>query len=166
MKTTEKSYIGWYFLFLVMLGYLLTFIVDSSKVFLAFGEFWNILQSILFVLVILIVFTTIINYYVNSDLLVKYMGKNSGVKGVLIAIVSGIISTGPIYMWYPLLSDLQDKGVKTSLIAIFLYNRAIKIPLLPMLLVYFSLKYVVILSLVMIVMSIIQGYIIERLENW
>ena len=40
-------------------------------------------------------------------------------------IAAGIISTGPIYAWYPLLKDFKEKRAGGSVIAI-LYNRAVK----------------------------------------
>jgi len=161
--TTEKSYVGWYFLLTVVLIYLIVLVFNNSIIKLALIGSLNILKSLIFVLVILIIFTTLINYFVNPKTLVKYMGEDSGIKGIIISIVAGIISTGPIYMWYPLLNDLQTKGVKTSLLVIFLYNRAIKIPLIPIILVYFSWKYVLILFFVMIIMSVIQGFIVEKI---
>jgi len=103
------------------------------------------------------------NYFIKPSFLVKIMGKKSGVLGWIIAIITGIISTGPIYMWYPLLADLKKKGVRQGLIATFLYNRAIKIPLLPMIILYFGLPYTIILTIVMMIISVIQGLIIEKL---
>jgi hypothetical protein len=72
-------------------------------------------------------------------------------------ILAGIISTGPIYAWYPFLSNLKEKGVNDGLIAVFLYNRSIKIQFFPLLLSYFSLSYVLTLTLLMIFFSVIQG---------
>ena len=66
-------------------------------------------------------------------------------------------------MWYPLLAELKEKGIGYGYLATFLYNRAIKIPLLPIAIFYFGLKYVVILTIVMIFISIIQGIIINRI---
>lgn len=91
------------------------------------------------------------------------MGKEKGVKGWLIAIGGGILSTGSIYMWYPLLKDLKEKGVRYGFISVFLYNRAIKIPLIPIIITYFGVKFVVVLTLVMVFVSIIQGLIIEKI---
>jgi hypothetical protein len=81
----------------------------------------------------------------------------------LIAISGGILSTGPIYMWYPLLNDLQKQGMRPSLIAVFLYNRAVKIPLMPLIIIYFGWIYMIVLLVVMIVVSIAQGWITEKL---
>jgi uncharacterized membrane protein YraQ (UPF0718 family) len=92
----------------------------------------------------------------------KFLGEKSGIKGFIFAVIGGILSLGPIYMWYPMLFDLRKKGMKSSLIAIFLYNRAIKIPLLPMMIYYFGPMFTLILTIYMIIFSVINGLIVER----
>jgi len=82
--------------------------------------------------------------------------------GWLTAIVTGILSTGPVYAWYAVLHDLREKGMRTSLISVVLYNRAIKLPLLPLLIHYFGLTYTVVLALYLIGFSIIGGIILEK----
>lgn len=91
------------------------------------------------------------------------MGEDAGFKGWMIAIVAGIISMGSIYVWYPLLKDLQEKGVKDKFIVTFLYNRGVKLQWMPILLLYFGWIYSVTLLVVMSVMSVFQGIITEKL---
>ena len=59
------------------------------------------------------------------------------------------------------LKQLQEQGMRTGLIAVFLYNRAIKIPLLPLMVYYFGLKFVIVLLFYMIIASLVEGKIIE-----
>lgn len=160
--TSEKSYAGWYFLLAVIVIYIITLIVSSDQVMIALGFFLSIIMKIIPVFLLIFVLLIVTNYYIKPNMLVKYLGKKSGIKGWLIAILAGILSTGPIYMWYPFLNDLQKQGVRHGLIAAFLYNRAVKIPLLPMLFVYFGLTYSIVLLFVMIIMSIIQGLATEK----
>ena len=96
-------------------------------------------------------------------MLVKWLGKESGIKGWLIAIIGGILSSGPIYMWYPLLSQIKKQGGRDGLIATFLYNRAVKIPLMPLLIYYFGWIYAIVLTFVMIIFSVFQGLIVEKI---
>jgi len=107
----------------------------------------------------------IVDLFVKPQSISKHLGKESGIKGWIYAIVAGIISTGPIYMWYPLLSDLKKRGAREAYIVTFLYNRAIKPALLPLFIFYFGLKYVIILTVVMIVASVFQGIMVETLLN-
>ncbi|MBA7715913.1 hypothetical protein ES703_124972 [subsurface metagenome] len=76
--------------------------------------------SLVFVIMLLI------NLFLKPARIAKFLGKGSGVKGIALSAAAGIISTGPIYVWYPLLRDLKEKGAGESSIAIFLYNRAVK----------------------------------------
>ena len=82
------------------------------------------------------------------------MEANKGIREWIIAIVAGILSIGPGYVWYPILKDLRDKGVEDRFLVAFLYNRAIKIPWLPMLIFYFGWTYSVVLLIVMVIASI------------
>jgi hypothetical protein len=66
-------------------------------------------------------------------------------------------------MWYPLLADLKNKGLNDGLIACFLYNRAIKIPLLPLAIIYFSWQYILVLTIVMVLASVTQGILLNKI---
>lgn len=163
MKKSEKSKSGWYFLILVLGLYVLTFFLDSEKLIPAFEFFINMLKNIIPVFILIFILMSLINYFITPQKIKKYIGKGNSVKSWFVAIVTGILSTGPIYMWYPMLRDLRDKGVSNGFVATFLYNRAIKIPLLPLIILYFGLKFTIILTILMIIFSIIQGMIIEKI---
>ena len=105
---------------------------------------------------------TLSNYFITPKFIIKHL-KSKGLKKWFFVIIGGILSSGPIYMWYPLLADLKDKGLNYGLIACFLYNRAIKIPLIPIAIFYFSWTYVIILMIVMIFASIVQAILLNKL---
>ncbi|NIA23907.1 MAG: hypothetical protein GWP03_07130 [Proteobacteria bacterium] len=83
----------------------------------------------------------------------------------IITIVAGIISTGSVYLWFPLLKDLQQKGMSPELTAVFIFNRAIKLQLLPIMILYFGLKYVVTLTVIMIIFSVLYGFVFKLFYN-
>lgn len=161
--TSEKSYTGWYFLLTVIAIYVLVLFIAQDKIIESLSIFLDIFIKIIPIIILVFVLIVATNYFIKPKLLVKLMGKKSGVFGWIIAIITGIISTGPIYMWYPLLADLKKKGVRQGLIATFLYNRAIKIPLIPMIILYFGVGFTIILTIVMMIVSVFQGLIIEKL---
>ena len=163
MRKTEESYTGWYFLLIVIVIFIVVFLLKPDAIIPSLQFFYSIIVKIIPVLIIIFILMVIIDCLVSPQKLVKYIGKSAGIKRWVIAVVTGIISTGPIYLWYPLLSELKNEGVSYGFIASFLYNRAIKIPLLPLMILYFGLAYVIVLTVVMIIMSIIQGLIIEKI---
>ena len=102
------------------------------------------------------------NYFITPQFIIKHL-KDKGFKKWFFAIIGGILSSGPIYMWYPLLADLKGRGLNYGLIACFLYNRAVKIPLLPLAIIYFNWQYVLVLTIVMVIASVIQGVLLNKL---
>ncbi len=62
----------------------------------------------------------LIDVWVPKEVLMKYMGKNSGFTSVLIAILIGSIAAGPMYAAFPFTAVLLKKGVKFSNIIIFM----------------------------------------------
>ena len=156
---------SWYYLFVVLIIYLGLFFINRSIFIQTSNFFYGIMVKVIPVLIVIFFLMAIVNYVVSPKKIIKYLGHESGLKGWLIAIGGGIISHGPIYMWYPLMQDLRSKGMRTGLIATFLYNRAIKIPLLPFMIVYFSWQYVLTLTVIMIFTSIAQGIVVEKLIN-
>jgi uncharacterized membrane protein YraQ (UPF0718 family) len=122
----------------------------------------NIFIKILPMFVFVFFLMAAVNYFVTRKWVTRQLG-GRGAKKWLFAVVSGIISTGPIYVWYPLLSDLKEKGVSNGLISCFLYTRPVKLPLLPIAIYYFGWQFVLVLVLALVAVSVIQGKIIDSL---
>ena len=161
--TSEKSPMGTYFMVAVLAAYGIVLLLDPASFAAGIESSGSIFVRMAPVFVFVFLIMAAFNYFVTPRQMAEHLGKRSGAKGWIIAVVTGIISTGPIYMWYPLLNDLQKKGVRNGLIATFLYNRAVKVPLLPMIIMFFGLKYTIILTAVMIITSLLQGMIVEKL---
>ncbi len=153
---------AWYFLIGMLIIYLFLFFIRQDLFSLSINFFHNILLKIIPVFILVFVLMSLTNYFITPRFIMKHL-KEKGVKKWFFVIIGGILSTGPIYMWYPLLADLKAKGLSYGLAACFLYNRAIKIPLLPIAILYFGWQYIIILSFVMIIISIIQGILINKL---
>jgi uncharacterized membrane protein YraQ (UPF0718 family) len=156
----ESSFLG-----IVIALYLVLSFFNPEKIYRSLHASLDIIIQILPILVLVIFLIGITNYFLKTKTVSKYLGGESGVKGWFLAIIIGILSHGPIYIWYPLLKDLRDHGMRSGLIAVFLYNRAIKIPLLPVMIFYFGISFVIILSIYMIIASVIEGKIIEIIEH-
>jgi len=163
MKKSEKSMAGWYFFLIVIAAYIAVFFVKSDAVIPSLAFFASIIRKIVPIFVLIFALLVAIDYYVKPESIVRHLGKGSGAKGWAWAIAGGIISTGPIYMWYPLLNEMQRKGARSAYVAAFLYNRALKPALLPLFIYYFGLAYVAVLSIVMVIASIIQGIAVEKI---
>jgi len=148
---------------LVIYGIL--FAVMPDKAYLSLKSSGNIFLNMLVPLCLVFVLMILLNLFLKPAQIARFLGKGAGIKGILLPAAAGIISTGPIYVWYPLLRNLREKGAGNSPIAIFLYNRAVKPFLLPVMVGYFAWQYVVILTVCMVLGSFIIGYALNTLTR-
>jgi len=164
-KSSKNLCYSFSFLIIVITLYIVLFLLKPDKIINSLSASRDIFISIIPVFILVIFLMGISNYLLKPKKVLKYLGKKSGFKGWFLSALFGILSHGPIYVWYPLLKDLKEHGMRTGLVAVFLYNRAIKIPLLPIIIFYFGLYFVIILCIYMIVASIFQGKIVEIIED-
>jgi hypothetical protein len=66
-----------------------------------------------------ILFTALLNYFLQPIQVVAHFGRESYIKGWLWALAAGVISHGPMYVWFPLLEDLRNHGILDGLIVTF-----------------------------------------------
>lgn len=163
MKKQDKPFAfrGQYFLLFVIFLYCVLFFADSQSAQLAIRKSSSILLKILPIFVFVILFTALLNYFLQPQKITRHLGKESGVKGWLWALIAGVISHGPMYAWYPLIEDLRSHGMKDGLIVVFFASRVIKIPLLPMMVDSFGLLFTIVLSFYILLGALLQGAILE-----
>lgn len=161
MKNIKFKGVKFFFGVVVLLVVLLIF--DSQNIPKIISKIDSMLLRLIPIIILVITFTALINYFLKPQSIMKYFGKDSGKKGMFIALLAGVISHGPMYAWYPMLVDMRKNGLKFSLIAIFLYARAVKIPLLPFMIALFGLPFAIIVNIYILIFSIIQGIMIEFL---
>ena len=164
-RIIEKVGVSGVFLFSVVIAYVIVGFVDLESFRSALPMLGRLVVRIFPVLGVVFGVMFVTNLFFEGKSIVTFLEKGSGLGGWIVAIAGGIISSGPIYMWYPLLGDLKERGMKDSLTAAFLYNRAIKIPLLPMMIYYFGWHFTVALSIYMVIFSIVNGVLVQRLTQ-
>ncbi|RDU24408.1 permease [Anaerosacchariphilus polymeriproducens] len=72
----------------------------------------------------------ILDVWVERETMIKIMGNNSGIVGIVIAFLLGSIAAGPVYVAFPFAGVLLKKGTKFSNVIIFLGAwSATKIPI-------------------------------------
>ncbi|MBN2585219.1 permease [Patescibacteria group bacterium] len=156
---------GWVFFIIAFLICTASAIINPALTLPTLIALGQLLEKVVPILIFVFILIFLFNLWLKPEAVVKYLSKQSGIKGWLLAIGGGIISMGAIYMWYPLLSDLKAKGMDNSLIATFLYNRAIKPQLLPFLIYYFGWAFTIIMTIYMIIFSVINGWAVDKLVD-
>ena len=100
-----------------------------------------------------------------SNARLRHLGKEAGLGGWVLTIGCGVLSAGPLFAWYPLLAELRAKGVSNALLSAFLYSRALKLPLLPLMVHYFGPAYTALFSASILVVSVLSGLLMGLLTN-
>ena len=152
----------WIFLMAVMAVYLIVAITDFALFKDALFEFTSLIKKIAPIIVFVFVLMFISNFYFNPKKINKFVGKDAGLKGWIASIAGGVLSVGPIYIWYPFIKDLKEKGMKDGFIVAFFYSRAIKLPMLPIMIYYFGLPFTIILTFYMLLFSVLNGIFMEK----
>ncbi len=102
--------------------------------------------------------------WVSKEMVVKYLGKASGLKGILIAVVLGATPTGPLYVAFPLAAAMLEKGARVTNIIVFLSAWAcIKIPQEMVELQFLGLNFMVTRLILTIILVSVMGFFIEQL---
>jgi len=142
----------------VLLIYGILYVMMPDRALLAIRSSGKLFFIILMPLFLVFILMVILNLFLKPAHITEFLGKGTGIKGIIISATAGIISMGPIYAWYPMLKTLREKGVGNSLIAVFLGNRAVKPFLLPIMISYFGWIYVLILTVFTLFGSLVAGY--------
>lgn len=78
------------------------------------------LKQMLSVLPPIMLLLGLMDVWVPREKMMKYMGDNSGVLGIALAIIIGSLAAGPMYAAFPFAAVLLRKGVKFSNLIIFM----------------------------------------------
>ncbi len=128
MKTTLKRYR----LFLILIVvYVVLFFVNKDLFDASSTKTINSLSEMAMVLPPIFILLGLLDVWVKRETMVNLMGKDSGIKGILLAFLLGSAAAGPLYAGFPVALMLLKKGssFRNVLIMIGAWSTT-KIPLL------------------------------------
>ncbi len=161
-SSAPKTKIPFISLGIIGFGYLLLYFFNRPLFLKSLNQFIKLSAQIIPFLVIVFVIMFLNIMFIKPSTIKKHLGEQSGFMGYIYAIVAGIISVGSVYMWYPLLKELKETGMSNKLVAVFIYNRSIKLHLLPVLILYFGIKFSVVLTLLTILFSLVIALTVQK----
>ncbi len=156
---------GKYLFLLVAALYAVLSVVNGDTALAALGKSGAVVLKILPIIAVVILFTGLLNYFLQPRWIGRHLGRESGQTAWLWALAAGVISHGPMYAWYPMLEDLRSHGMRDGLIVVFFFSRAIKVPLLPMMIDYFGWGFTLVLSFYILAAALVQGWMLEVFEG-
>ncbi len=128
---------------------------------------WDFFIEMMLILPAVMVILGLFAVFVTKETIVKYLGKTSGIKGIILAIILGALPTGPLYVAFPMAAALLKKGAKISNIIVFLSAWAcIKIPQEMVELQFLGVQFMLLRLILTIISVIIMAIAIEKLIEW
>ena len=154
------------FLGIAVACYLITALLDYGAFIESVWTFFGIILQILPVLALVFALFFVVDLFVRPQAIARHLGYESGIKGWILSVVAGIIATGPVYVWYSMLADFQEKGMRIAFTGIFLYMRSVKLPFIPLMIYYFGGAFTAVLTLYLILFSFFAGILCEKVVLW
>jgi len=127
-----------------------------------FQTSWRFFLEMIAILPAIMILVGFFSVWVSKDLVMKYLGRQSGWKGGALAILFGALPTGPLYVAFPIAAALKAKGASVANIVIFLTAWAcIKIPQEMVEWQFLGFKFMLLRLALTIVAAFLMGAIIE-----
>lgn len=110
-----------YYYFIISLEILLViYLFNSTVAIKAVESATSSFLQMLAVLPPIMILLGLLDIWIPRETLIKYMGNDSGLSGIIIAMAIGSVAAGPMYAAFPFTAVLIKKGVKFSNIIIFM----------------------------------------------
>ena len=117
----RKSMIRDYILFgivLIITAIILLFFPDRLDI--VTNASWKYFTEMIMILPAVLVIMGLFTVWISKDIVEKYLGKVSGIKGIFLSILFGALPTGPLYVAFPVAATLLKKGACISNVIVFL----------------------------------------------
>lgn len=106
-------------LIMVML-LLCLFLINKERGLLAINSVSNSVKEILLIIPPIFILLGLLDVWVPRETMVRHMGEESGIKGIVLAFLIGSFAAGPLYGAFPIAAVLMKKGVKFTNVLIFI----------------------------------------------
>ncbi len=126
-------------------------------------DFWAFIKEMILALPVMFILVGLFDVWVSKEKVQKYVGKASGVKGVLLVMMLAFLQAGPLYAAFPVAYILWKKGTSPTNIFIYLGATSIvKIPMLSFEIGFLGIRFSLIRIFLSIPVFILVGIIMGR----
>ena len=130
MKVMRKVKENLFVLF-VASAYIVMFIIRPNMGVASIRNSFYYIKEMIMIMPVIFVLTALLDLWVPKEKIMKYLGTEAKAKGIVLSLLLGSISAGPIYAAFPLCVMLHKKGASIRNLVIILSAWAvIKVPML------------------------------------
>lgn len=120
-----------FFPFLIAATYLVLFIFKPETGVSSVKNSSYYIIEMLQIMPVIFILTALLDMWIPKETIMKYLGTSSKIKGMLLSLLMGSVSAGPIYAAFPICTMLLKKGATIGNIVIIISSWAvIKLPML------------------------------------
>ena len=164
-KKDKQEFKGIALLLFVVVLYIVLSFFQTDEIIKSLKHYGKTILIIIPIFLIVILLTSIINYYFPKEKIATMLQSKSKLTTSLLSLIAGIISHGPIMAWFPLLDSLKEKGVSKGGLVTFFYGRSVKLTLLPVMIGFFGGLYTSIYIFYLAAGAVVQGIIYDWIDS-
>jgi uncharacterized membrane protein YraQ (UPF0718 family) len=125
---------------------------------------WSYFLEIIAILPAVVLLMGLFEAWIPKHLIQRYLGKQSGATGILLAILFGTAPTGPLYIAFPIAAGLLKKGARPANVVIFLGAwAAAKLPQIMVEAKFLGIDFALLRFVLTVTVITVSGYIMENL---
>jgi uncharacterized membrane protein YraQ (UPF0718 family) len=125
------------------------------------GTVYKTFSGVISIIFAIFALIGLIQVWLTSEQISKVLGKEAGWKGLVLSALLPMILGGSLFVIFPLLKALREKGARTSAVITFLFAWSAKAPLLPLEIKFVGWHFAVLRLVLIPVISIIGGLTAE-----
>jgi len=162
-KTPKQMLADYRWVLIIALADLLVWVFWPAQAAPVIRNTWDYLVEMVVILVPVAVLMGLFEVWVPKQLIGKYLGCESGWKGVLLALLFGTAPTGPLYVAFPIAAMLLKKGASPLNVIILLDAwAAIKIPQLLIEARFLGPSFMLVRLALTVPSAILMGWLIQK----
>jgi len=164
VKMTPKQMLADYrWVLIIALADLLVWVFWPAQAAPVIRNTWDYLVEMVVILIPVAMLMGLFEVWVPKQLIGKYLGRESGWKGVLLALLFGTAPTGPLYVAFPIAAMLLKKGASPLNVIILLEAwAAIKIPQLLIEARFLGPSFMLVRLALTVPSAILMGWLIQK----
>jgi len=115
-----------------------------------------------FIAIISIAFLSgLISELLPPHIVKRLLGRESGIKGMLIGALFGALMVGPAYVFYPLFRDLMEMGASVRVIATTIGAWAIRLQAIPLAGALLGYRFIFLFNLLIFIYALVSGFVVR-----
>ena len=146
-----------------LLLYLLAGSLAPDRALLALESGGGLLLSVSILIIAVMGLVGLVQVWISPDAVSRLLGKEGGVKALLIAALCGTLLIGPPYVIFPLLMTVRRHGARWAVVTIVLAAYAVKLPMIPLEVGFLGWPFSLGRSFLTLLFAIPTGLLVERL---